>query len=351
MQDAEQSLRQRAQSGDGVGQLELAMWLYDRGTADEALYWLGQSAKQGTIAAFTELGARLVVGAGAPKAPADGMQMLSIAANNGDALAARYLSNLHATGHGAPRDWPAAVDWLRRSAAAGDADSKAELKLLEKQSKAKADDAIIASWLAAPAVEWLSEDPKIGVVRKFLPPAQCAWLIDGARQMLQPAGVTDAASGSFAADPARTNRYAQVRLFDYPLPLLLLREQMAQVVGEPTDNFETMNILAYEPGEEYKPHHDYLDPDAPGFQLELETRGQRVATFLVYLNDDFEGGETSFPDLDIRFRGRTGDALFFISATADGVIDPRTRHAGLPPTSGTKWLLSQWVRNRAQSVY
>jgi prolyl 4-hydroxylase len=31
----------------------------------------------------------------------------------------------------------------------------------------------------------------------------------------------------------------------------------------------------------------------------------------------------------------------------DGSIDRRTRHAGLPPTRGEKWLLSQWLRGRA----
>jgi hypothetical protein len=28
----------------------------------------------------------------------------------------------------------------------------------------------------------------------------------------------------------------------------------------------------------------------------------------------------------------------------DGKVDRGTLHAGLPPTSGEKWLLSQWVR-------
>ena len=126
---------------------------------------------------------------------------------------------------------------------------------------------------------------------------------------------------------------------------------MAAILGQPTANFEIMNILSYDPGQEYRPHHDYMDPAAKGFEQELAERGQRVATFLVYLNDDFEGGETCFPDLDLKFRGDTGDALFFVSASPDGEIDTRTTHAGLPPKNGSKWLLSQWVRNHPQTVY
>ena len=58
-------------------------------------------------------------------------------------------------------------------------------------------------------------------------------------------------------------------------------------------------------------------------------------------------GETDFPLARTKYRGRKGDALFFWNVLPDGSVDRQTLHAGLPPTSGEKWLLSQWVRNRA----
>ena len=70
------------------------------------------------------------------------------------------------------------------------------------------------------------------------------------------------------------------------------------------------------------------------------------AGVLIYLNDDCEGGDTEFPQLGIRHRGAAGDALIFFSADASGRPDPRTVHAGRPPTAGEKWVLSQFVRNR-----
>jgi hypothetical protein len=69
-------------------------------------------------------------------------------------------------------------------------------------------------------------------------------------------------------------------------------------------------------------------------------------TFLTYLNDDYEGGETDFPRIGYRYKGRRGDALYFVNVDGAGAPDYRTVHAGLPPASGTKWLLSQWVRSR-----
>jgi len=84
----------------------------------------------------------------------------------------------------------------------------------------------------------------------------------------------------------------------------------------------------------------------PGFAEYLQKFGQRIATVLIYLNEDYAGGETAFPKLGLNFRGATGDALFFTNVDRSGRADPLTLHAGTPPTSGEKWVLSQWIRDR-----
>ena len=78
--------------------------------------------------------------------------------------------------------------------------------------------------------------------------------------------------------------------------------------------------------------------------------GQRVATCLTWLNDDYAGGETEFPRIGFRHRGNPGDAMLFLNVTPDRRPDPLSLHAGLPPTRGRKWLLSQWVRDRRQPI-
>ena len=52
----------------------------------------------------------------------------------------------------------------------------------------------------------------------------------------------------------------------------------------------------------------------------------------------------------LRWKGRAGNALFFWNVEPDGRPDRRTAHAGLPPTRGEKWLLSQWIRGPALQV-
>lgn len=67
---------------------------------------------------------------------------------------------------------------------------------------------------------------------------------------------------------------------------------------------------------------------------------------LVYLNEDYEGGETFFPRFDLKVRGRRGDALLFRNTLDDGRPDERTAHAGLPVTRGVKLIASRWIRQR-----
>ena len=67
-------------------------------------------------------------------------------------------------------------------------------------------------------------------------------------------------------------------------------------------------------------------------------------TALIWLNDDYEGGETDFPDVGVRVKGAVGDMLLFHNVTGEGLPDPRMIHAGLPVTSGVKWMASRWIR-------
>ena len=130
---------------------------------------------------------------------------------------------------------------------------------------------------------------------------------------------------------------------DVVMQLVCLR--IAMTLGLPLGHQELTNVLRYERGQQYKPHYDFITPkEAEAFGAELERIGQRIATLLVYLNDDYEGGETAFPHLDWRYKGQPGDALIFWNLSEQGVPEPKSVHAGLPVTNGEKWLLSKWVR-------
>lgn len=125
-----------------------------------------------------------------------------------------------------------------------------------------------------------------------------------------------------------------------------LQWRMLLPLHVPMANAEHLVLLRYQPGEEYKPHRDYLPPSTPGNSPHPSQPGQRVHTVFCYLADVDAGGETEFPLLNVRISPRTGRVVHFENLHADGSPDARTLHAGLPVREGTKWLATVWTRQR-----
>ena len=193
------------------------------------------------------------------------------------------------------------------------------------------------------------ESPRIRRMDGFLSPAVCRWLIDRARGQLARARIYATDGSGAAVAMSRTNTETDFNVVQSDLVLVLVRARIAAATGLPPAVMELTKVLHYSVGERFDLHFDYIDPAVPGFAAELAARGQRLATFLVYLNDDYEGGQTHFPRVGLSHRGAAGSALFFANVDTGGRPDPSTLHAGLAPTSGEKWLLSQWIRDRTPS--
>jgi len=268
-----------------------------------------------------------------------------------------------AEGFGVKQDWTAALDFLQRAAELQNNLAQAELAALSGdwslaqatlsgQSLApSACEEIrrsidLTQLLAPPSKLIVSASPRIAVVESFATPEACDWLIERARPMLVPAQVYDHDSGEARAAGVRTNSECHITADESDFVLLCVCARIAAVTGLPVGAMEATTILHYTPGQKFEPHHDYLDTATPGYAKEVARGGQRVLTFLLCLNDDYDGGETDFPMIGKRYKGHTGNAIFFWNVEPDGKPDPRTLHAGLPPTRGEKWLLSQWIRGR-----
>lgn len=261
------------------------------------------------------------------------------AAAAGSALAAHRLAVLHALGVGRPPSWDEALACLRQAAHHGHATAARELQLVEGS----------ALFPAASKVG-VSQDPAIVTLEALVPPPVCRWLIEHGRGRLAPGRVNHISDGAPIPDPMRTARAAPFSLLDMDIVLAMTLERIARATGLHVHQFEPANLLHYAPGQEYKAHFDFINPAVPGFREQLSIFGQRIATALVYLNDDYDGGETAFPTLGFKFRGQPGDALVFLNVGANGQPHRASLHAGLPPVRGEKWVLSIWVRDRVQPI-
>lgn len=251
------------------------------------------------------------------------------AAATGRLDAAIVYCNLLAAGVGGPREWAAALRLLAALAEANPR-SRRELELVQDMDlTAEGDPA------ALPQGEALSTTPSIVSFERLFSAAECEYLAAAAAPMLQPAVVVGA-GGRQMPDPVRVCDSAG---FTWPLEnpaVHALNRRLAAASGTAPQQGEPLQVLRYRPGGEYKPHFDAI----PGFE------NQRVLTFLVWLNHDYEGGETAFPTPGLKLKGKAGDAILFRNAQPDGRRDPASGHAGLPVTRGEKLIASRWVRER-----
>src|SRR6202012_1416146 len=89
----------------------------------------------------------------------------------------------------------------------------------------------------------------------------------------------------------RSNSSFGVDIVDAGVVTLLLRFRIIGATGLPVTYMEPPNILHYGVGEEYVPHHDCLYAAA---NQAARANGDRRATFLLYLNDGYQGGALDF---------------------------------------------------------
>lgn len=301
------------------------------------------ATQRGNVEAKTRLAKRLITGDRAPLLFREGVGFMQEAAMQGGAEAAALLAVLAAAGFGGHHDWKRSIELARLAAARGWRPAADQLSVLASMSAGHID---VESWARVPAGDALHDDPDIRLFPSFLNDEVCAWLIERSRGRLMRARVYDADTKADVVSETRTNSVAGFNLMETDLVHLMVQTRIAAASGLPLVNMEGATVLHYEAGEEIKDHYDFVDPAIPGYEEEVRNRGERIMTFLVYLNDEYAAGETDFPRLGVRHKGKRGEGLYFVNALPTGAPDRRTLHAGRPPQSGEKWIVSQFVRNR-----
>ncbi len=326
------------------------------GRYEDAVNALARAAQAGDLDAMTELGKRLVIGDKGPLLPRDGAGLLIDAAKGGHAEAALKLATLTALGAHVEQSWPGALSLLVFAAERGSESARGQLRVLAGR---RANDATggedwrglaqridLKYWLTAPPGQSLCASPVVRVYPQFVTDAVCHWLIEQARPNLRRALIYDPVGGKDIADHMRTNSAAGFDLMHADVVQAAVQTRMSAAVGISVHQMEGPTVLHYAVGEQITNHYDFVNPRIPNYAAEISQRGQRIITFLVYLNDDYEGGETDFPELGLRYHGAKGNGLFFTNALPNGEPDLRMVHAGLPPKDNEKWLMSQFIRNR-----
>ena len=304
--------------------------LAQRGRAGEAMALLQRAAATGDPEASFRMALWKLAGQYVARDLAGARAAFARAAAAGHADAASVNVAFVAQGVGGPAEWARAVALLR-DMAGGDPAARDQLAIITAMAL-EADGAP----RDLPAAEPLSVSPQVVRFTGLFSPAECAFLVRCAEPWFQPAVVVDPRTGRQVRDPVRSSDTAPFALADVNPAMHALNRRIAAASGTAVTQGEPLQILSYRPGQQYRPHHDAI----------AGADNQRMLTALVYLNEDYRGGETRFLTGGLTVKGATGDAIIFRNADAAGRADPAARHAGLPVVGGRKLLASRWIRQR-----
>ena len=247
----------------------------------------------------------------------------------GHKTGAAYYINLLASGTAGPRDWAGALERLGKEAK-GDPRRREMLSIIKAMDLTPEGDPV-----SLPPERKLSASPDVTMFPNLFSAAECDYLRQLCEPGYQPALVADS-SGRFISDPIRTSDASTIHWLIEDPAVHALNRRLAAVSGTHAEQGEALQLLRYRPGQQYRNHLDFV----------RASENQRFLTALVYLNQDYEGGETCFIPTGLKVKGRKGDAIVFRNTDANRLPDAMSEHAGLPVTTGTKYLASRWIREK-----
>ncbi len=115
------------------------------------------------------------------------------------------------------------------------------------------------------------------------------------------------------------------------------QQAVAPAFGQQIAWMEVPQVLRYQAGGLYGPHADseHFNDNTGMWKKVLD----RDASLLLYLNQDFTGGELSFAQFNYRYQPVSGELLFFPS-------HGHYAHQALPVTTGVRYVIVSWAAYR-----
>jgi len=202
-----------------------------------------------------------------------------------------------------------------------------EVSILPIQSIYSIDNHIITATV-------LNEEPLIMKLDHVLSDEECEALIESATSRLEQSKLVNKEVSQI--------RTSKSMFFDKNESLLIniIENRISSLMQVPIAHAEGLQVLHYEPGQEYKEHYDFFGPDNPS------SLNNRISTLIIYLNDVEEGGETTLPNLGITVKPVKGSAVYFEYFYNNQTLNELTLHCGEPVIRGEKWVATQWMRKQ-----
>ncbi len=307
--------------------LNQAIALSNAGRNAEAVQLVRQVAATGDPEALGVLAEMTWRGGLVEQDPRRARTLYEQAASRGHGSAAMTATNLLASGVAGKQDWKQALERLRAEAKIVPARRKAieliEAMDLDAEGNPK----------KVPEGKKLSDDPEVIHFPSLFTPTECRHLMEATGDRFDPSMVYDS-NRQLVRDQIRTSDGSTIHWLIEDPAIVAINRRLAAVTGSTYESGEALALLRYSPGQEYRPHFDFVKG--------VENR--RLLTALIYLNEDYEGGETKFVRTGLKVKGKAGDVIVFRNEGTNSGPNLLSEHAGLPVTKGTKYLATRWIR-------
>lgn len=167
------------------------------------------------------------------------------------------------------------------------------------------------------------------VIRNILTDEECEHIKSKALPKLKMSTVSD---DMIVDDAIRRSETAWLHTDDKVVHNVI--HKCLRYTNKPCENCEGIQVLRYKPRGFYSLHQDASNSH----------RNKRAHTFILALNDEYEGGTTYFPVLNKHYKLNKGDALFFDTLDSHGMVNRKSLHTGEEVKRGEKWVCNIWVR-------
>lgn len=121
-----------------------------------------------------------------------------------------------------------------------------------------------------------------------------------------------------------------------------VKEKISNLLKISINQIETLQGQLYQPGQYFRAHYDYFEGEEG--MSHIGNMGNRLWTCMIYLNDNLEGGQTKFPNLDLEFIPKKGMAVLWQNINKKGEFETDSLHEGCDVISGNKYIITAWIR-------
>ncbi len=186
------------------------------------------------------------------------------------------------------------------------------------------------------------EYPRISVFKNVLTAEECQSMIKKYENAMNPnAGLEsrEQTYGQITEEVEQRSISQQTEQADRDF----FKNKIVEMIGVPISHIEAGDIYRYDTNQYFGLHHDF--PYDPRTIPYYKNGGDRKATAIFWLNEGYEGGRCTWPELNVTVEPELGGVMYFEYDYPDEEVNKSTIHESLPVTNGVKWIAAFFLAN------